>query len=244
MALNLIFNNVYDGGYFLILDYEVDEGVTHIHVRCDKKVDLGKFIRTQQDAILREIKVNSEFGSSFTPVKNVTDSRIVSMMSKASVISGTGPMATVAGSMSQMCIGEFSGEFAIVENGGDIALKTNKKSVISIYAGDNSMYSYNVGFLLKAKPHGYGVCTSAGFGSSVSLGSTDATIVFAREASVSDGLATAIGNQGVGASDEDIVNNALSMADDFREFFDGVVVIRGELFAKVGHIPKLVSLNK
>ena len=43
--------------------------------------------------------------------------------------------------------------------------------------------------------------------------------------------------------DEEIVNNALEKAEDYAEFFDGVIVIKGDYLAKVGKIPKIVKIE-
>ena len=168
-------------------------------------------------------------------------------MTQASQISDTGPMSSVAGSINEVCLEyleKYDTKFSLIENGGDIALKTYKKSVIALYDG-NSVYSESLAFKLKAKKNGYGVCTSSGtFGHSKSFGESDATIVFAENASIADGLATRIGNCANGDDDESIVNNALENAECYREYFDGVMIIKNDIMAKVGHIPEIVKIEK
>ena len=97
---------------------------------------------------------------------------------------------------------------------------------------------------IKAKKEGYGICTSSGtVGPSKSFGKTDATIVLGKEASICDSLATKIANYGNGEDDEEIVNNSLEKAEEYIEYCDGILVIKGEYLAKIGHIPKIVKME-
>ncbi|RAP44965.1 MAG: hypothetical protein BZ135_07005 [Methanosphaera sp. rholeuAM6] len=224
-------------------EYGIDS--THILLKTDTRVNLEEFILKQRSVIQDEIYKNPLFnGYESVPINST--SRILELMTRASNITGIGPMSAVAGSISQVCleyIEQFGTTYTILENGGDIALKTNKTVTLGVYAGD-STFTNSIGLKVKAKKDGYGICTSSGtVGPSKSFGQTDATIVFSPQASVSDSLATLIGNYGNGKTDEDIVNNALEKAEDYNEFFDGAIVIKGEYLAKVGKIPKIVTVE-
>ena len=134
-------------------------------------------------------------------------------------------------------------KFSVLENGGDIALKTNKELILGIYAG-KSIFTNNIALKIKAKKEGYGICTSSGtVGPSKSFGKTDATIVLGKEASICDSLATKIANYGNGEDDEEIVNNSLEKAEEYIEYCDGILVIKVEYLAKIGHIPKIVKME-
>lgn len=224
---------------------EIDYKTTHILLRSDLDKDIIPLIKKLRRIVEEEIGRNPEF-IGYNPVKIIENPRLLYLMTRAGSISDTGPMSSVAGSISQMCmeyLEEHGTQNSIIENGGDIALKTSKKSVIGVYAGSNSSLG-EIGFNVKAKKKGYGICTSSGtVGPSKSFGKTDAAIVFAREASIADSLATQIANYGVGEDDETIVNNSLEKAEDYKEFYDGVVVIKGEYFAKIGKIPEIVSIK-
>lgn len=219
---------------------------SHIHFSCDVKVDIKPYIKSQRKIIEDEIRVNPTF-IGYTPSDVVGEARILKLMQKAGDIAGTGPMAAVAGSISQMCMEYvetgFDSKHIIVENGGDIAMKTSKKTIVSIDAGSSNVYTGSLAFKVKEKRGGYGICTSAAHGSSESFGNTDATIVFSKQCSISDTLATQIANHGVGNDGREVLENALICADEYNEFFDGVVIIKDEYITKVGHIPKFVTID-
>ena len=225
---------------------EINIGSTHILLKSDVNKDIKPIIIEQRRIIEEELLKNPLFGR-YEPSQIINNPRILRLMTQASQISDTGPMSSVAGSINEVCLEyleKYDTKFSLIENGGDIALKTYKKSVIALYDG-NSVYSESLAFKLKAKKNGYGVCTSSGtFGHSKSFGESDATIVFAENASIADGLATRIGNCANGDDDESIVNNALENAECYRDYFDGVMIIKNDIMAKVGHIPEIVKIEK
>ena len=231
---------------------EVNVDSTHIHLRTDIKQDnLEDIIIKQRQIISNAITRYPQFNGyerfeSDVDAKLGEGDRIIELMINSSKITDTGPMASVAGSISQICIDYLSDrgtKYSIIENGGDIALKTNRKSIIKVYAGANDYYN-NIAFKVNKKRNGYGICTSSGtFGHSKSFGVSDATIVLAKDASIADGLATRLANMANGEDNEEIVNNVLDASDDYREYYDAVIVIKDDLIAKNGRIPELISIN-
>ena len=122
------------------------------------------------------------FLESLTPLDNDPIApRIVRKMIEASSTVDVGPMATVAGAMAEFVgndIADLSDVF-IIENGGDITLKTDVERMIQIYAKD-SPFSQKIGIRIKPRSSPYGICTSsATIGPSLSLGNTDAVCVIA-----------------------------------------------------------------
>ncbi len=121
---------------------------------------------------------------------------IIRVMLEAANQAGVGPMASVAGAIAEFVGSElaaFSPE-VIVENGGDIYLKSLKHRVIGIYAGDSPL-SGKIGLEIDGEDTPLGICTSSGtVGHSLSYGKADAVIVVARSATLADAAATAIGN--------------------------------------------------
>jgi hypothetical protein len=117
-------------------------------------------------------------------------------MIEASQVIGVGPMACVAGAISEYVgrdIAPLTDEF-IVENGGDICLKTDHERIMLIYAKD-SPYSEKIGIKLKGRDKSYGVCTSSGtVGHSLSFGKADAACIVGDSSLFADGLATYVGN--------------------------------------------------
>ncbi|MBN2795410.1 MAG: UPF0280 family protein [Clostridia bacterium] len=120
---------------------------------------------------------------------------IIQHMIEASSKAGVGPMATVAGAISHY-VGQsidYNQEI-MIENGGDIYLKSYEDKVIGIYAGD-SLFSNRVGVKVKSEDTPIGICTSAGkVGHSLSFGNTDAVMVISEDTLLADAMATSIGN--------------------------------------------------
>ena len=105
-------------------------------------------------------------------------------------------MASVAGAIAEFVgndLLDFSPEI-IVENGGDIYLKSLKKRLIGIYAGESPL-SGKVELEIDGQDTPLGVCTSSGtVGHSLSYGKADAVVVLSKSAALADAAATAIGN--------------------------------------------------
>jgi len=221
---------------------------THITLTTDlKKHGLYYFILKERQELKNYIIKHQDFQLSLEPVRVEEAPLIVKMMARAGRFAEVGPMAAVAGSIAQLSMGYLINEGAkmtIIDNGGDVALKTNKDVIIGIYAGDSSL-SGQIGFKIKPKKTPMGVCTSSGtVGHSISFGRSDSVTVFADEASVADALATSIANEVMGDIDSVAIQSGLSRADDFRECMRGVLIIVGESAGMVGKIPQLVKTNK
>jgi len=108
-----------------------------------------------------------------------------------------GPMAAVAGAIAE-CVGRelltFSPEI-IVENGGDIFIKTVRKRTVGVYAGESPLTG-KIGLEIEAGDTPLGICTSSGtVGHSMSLGRADAVVVLSASTALADAAATAIGNR-------------------------------------------------
>ena len=110
---------------------------------------------------------------------------------------GVGPMASVAGAIAQSVAGdllEWSDE-VIVENGGDIFLKTNRPATVSIFAGKSPL-SEKTGLKIPVRQMPLGICSSSGtFGHSLSLGKADLVCLLSSSAVLADGAATALCNR-------------------------------------------------
>jgi ApbE superfamily uncharacterized protein (UPF0280 family) len=169
-----------------------------------------------------------EFLTALEPLSVERDApQIVKAMAKAAADVGVGPMAAVAGAIAE-CVGKellaFSEE-VIVENGGDIFLKTRKRRLVGVYAGDNSPFTGKIALEIQPEETPLGVCTSAGtVGHSLSLGRADACIVLSPCTALADAAATALGNLIQEASD---IPQATDLASR-TEGVTGVVVIKDD----------------
>jgi len=85
-------------------------------------------------------------------------------------------------------------EEVIVENGGDVFLRTLKERTVAVYAG-NSPLSGRLGLKISPSESPWGVCTSSGtVGHSLSFGKADAVVVLSRSTPLADAAATATCN--------------------------------------------------
>ena len=172
---------------------------------------------------------------------------IVLKMYESSAKADVGPMACVAGTISEMSLDyliDNGSDFSIVENGGDIALINDREVLCGIYS-NNDVLGNSIAFEIKKRKVPLGICTSSGkIGHSISFGKADCVTVLGRSASLCDGLATRIANAAAGESSQDMVAGALECADSYREFFDGALIICGEHVATVGRLPKLVETDE
>ena len=141
---------------------------------------------------------------------------------------GVGPMAAVAGAFAEFVGREllrFSAE-VIVENGGDIFLKTEKKRLVGIYAGE-SPYTGKIALQIKPADTPLGVCTSSGtVGHSLSFGKADAVIVLSPSTALADAAATAIGNI---VKEETDIQKALDFARGVAGLLGVAVIINDKM---------------
>jgi ApbE superfamily uncharacterized protein (UPF0280 family) len=165
---------------------------------------------------------------------------IVREMIRATRRFAVGPMAAVAGAIAQFVgtdLLDYSEE-VLVENGGDIFVKTKRPATVSIFAGSSPLTN-RLGLVLQPERMPLGVCTSSGtVGHSLSLGIADAVCVVASSASIADAAATALGNKVTSKS------KLASEIESFKGYEDirGAVVVIGETVASWGEI-ELMQTN-
>jgi hypothetical protein len=210
-------------------------------------LDLTNYIIMERSCLKTYIRTHPEFSSSLEPLKVENASELVKEMVRASKLAGVGPMAAVAGTISQFCLNYLlsnGSRYSIVDNGGDVALKTNRDVTVGLFAGESSL-SGRLGFRVKHGITPMGICTSSGtVGHSISFGRSDSVTVFASKASVADAMATALGNYATGEKDGDAVQNCLSKAEELKDHFRGMVVIVGESAGTIGKVPRMVETSK
>jgi ApbE superfamily uncharacterized protein (UPF0280 family) len=144
------------------------------------------------------IQNHPEFRTSLSPLpEDNLAPPIIRNMLNMSKICHVGPMASVAGAISEFVGLEILDQTSnlIIENGGDIFLKSKNKLTISVYAG-KSLLSQKVNLLVKPKETPLGICTSsATVGPSLSFGKADAVCVISKSATLADAAASAVGNR-------------------------------------------------
>ena len=194
---------------------------------------------------------DKRFLKSFAPVKVKTDLTIINMMAEATELCGVGPMAAVAGALADLMLNAMKNDkipdfqpakVALVENGGEIAIDSEKDMKIALYAGENQL-NLNIGFLIQKKdcPIGLGT-SSATVGHAVSLGQADAVTIFAKNATLGDAAATKIANLVKGPDIEKSIKRALDAVDTIEGVF-GAFISRGDKIGQVGKIPQLIKIE-
>jgi hypothetical protein len=220
----------------------VKETDLHIRAQSNLKSNALRSIKKHRKPLEEYIERHPLFLHSlepFTVEDNAPD--IVKDMANAAHIAGVGPMAAVAGSMAE-AVGKdllaYSPE-VIIENGGDIFMKSLKKRLIGIYAG-NSPFTGKIALEVDSDDTPLGICTSSGtVGPSLSLGVADAVIVLSHSAALSDAVATAIGNHIMSAEDIAIEIERAGVLYGLR----GLVIIKDDKIGLWGKV-KLVASSE
>lgn len=204
--------------------YEVVIQESDLMISSDiiKKDEIFEILSKYRKTIRNACRIHKGFENSLVPLDIESNEIIIKQMLNASKIANVGPMAAVAGSIS-----EYVGKEAIslglvnqiiVENGGDIYISSNVDRKILIYAGE-SPFSNRIGINIKKELMPVGVCTSAGtIGHSLSFGKADAVVVVSKDTSLADAMATSIGNIVKG---KEFIQNGI----DFAKSVDGILGI-------------------
>jgi len=204
-----------------------------------------KYIKIAKEAIFDarsqiESKISQDpyFGTTYEAYHASPDDEcVVKRMCDASVAASVGPMAAVAGAIAEYAVKRMKdagAEYAVVDNGGDIALVCDRNVHIGMYA--------NVGgqrLSLKITPADriLGICSSsASVGPSVSFGRSDISTVISNDVALADACATALGN---------LVKDRDRMAEHLETIcniagVNGCLAYCDDTLAMCGDVPELV----
>ena len=159
---------------------------------------------------------------------------IIANMLDAASRTGVGPMAAVAGAIAEHVgfdLLQFSEEI-IIENGGDVFLRTHQPVTIGIYA-NRSPLNMRIGLKIDSCDGPMAVCTSSGtVGHSLSFGTADAVTVVSHSCAVADAAATAIANRVKQKTD---IQEAIYFGKDIKGV-KGLVVIKNDKAGMWGDI--------
>ncbi|MFC1999588.1 UPF0280 family protein [Chloroflexota bacterium] len=200
-----------------------------------------KEVLKQRASLEAYVERHPEFVAALSPVEVGGDSpQIVRTMARAAEIVGVGPMASVAGAIAEYVGREllpFSRE-VIVENGGDIFIKTRRSRLVGIYAAD-SPFTGKMALEIQPEETPLGICTSSGtVGHSLSFGRADACIAVSLSTTLADASATAICNLVVTADD---IGRGLEFAKGI-EGLEGAVIVKNDRIGMWGKV-KLVPIG-
>ncbi len=207
----------------------------YIRAQTNLKRKAARLVIKHRSLLEKYIAQHPAFQTSLEPLPlDGNAPHIVQMMLEAADRAGVGPMAGVAGAIAELVGKEltpFSPEI-IVENGGDIYLKTSRQRRVGIYAGKSPLTG-KIGLIINATDTPLGICTSSGtVGHSLSYGTADAVTVLSESTTLADAAATAIGNSVKQPQD---LNKGIELAQTISGL-KGVIIIIGSNLGLWGQV--------
>lgn len=205
----------------------VQETDMQVHASRPLQQITRDLILKHRNFIEKYIAVNPDFLTTLVPW-HVDDlvPRIVGEMIEAGRKAGVGPMAAVAGAVAEFVGSDllsYTGE-VVVENGGDVFIKTDRTLTTGIYAAGSPL-SLKMGLRIDSRDKPVAVCTSSGtVGHSLSFGKADAVCIVSDSCPLADAAATAVGNRVKGKKD---IQDAIDFGKTI-EGVTGIIVITGE----------------
>ena len=182
-----------------LIPFNVTVKETDLYIRASSNLTrkAHKLVLKYRQQLENYIEQHPTFLTSLEPLPTPREAPyIVKQMTEAAQKTGVGPMASVAGAIAEHVGKEllaFSPEI-IVENGGDIYLKSLTRRTVGIFAGKSPLTG-KIGLEINAQDTPLGICTSSGtVGHSLSYGKADAVVALSESATLADAAATAIGN--------------------------------------------------
>jgi len=194
---------------------------------------------------------HNKFLTSFSPIKIKTDLEVANLMMEAGFLCDVGPMAAVAGAFADLMLNSMkskdepsftTAKVCLIENGGEIAIDSEKEMRVALFAGYNEL-NLNLGFLIEPYDCPIGIGTSSStFGHAISLGQADVATIFAKNATIADAAATRIANLVKGVDIENSIKRALDATQDI-EGVTGAFICRENKVGQVGKIPRTFKIK-
>lgn len=231
-----------NGGRFHYFNVTVGETDLHIGVNANEyeeriPAQALQLVMLHRSKLKNYVLQQPEFLTSHRPVDVAEQApEIARLMIKRSVAAEVGPMAAVAGAFAAMIGTQLCTEFnlteLIIENGGDLWMKTERPVTVRIDAGPSSLSGF-VGIEVQPELTPCGICTSSGStGHSFSYGKADAVTVLSECAITADAWATSLCNRIHETAD---LQKTVSLAQLIPEI-SGVVAILHDVVAASGNI--------
>ncbi|MDD1720241.1 MAG: UPF0280 family protein [Methanoregulaceae archaeon] len=217
--------------------FELRETIATILAERQEHLDAAcEALRTARHDVERTIAREPFFQATFEPFRPQRGGKTVLRMAGAAESAGVGPMAAVAGAIAWAGVEAMVGagaRFGVIDNGGDIALVSDREVRVGLHAGDAPV-SDRFAFVVPPCEQILGICTSsATVGPSISFGIADAVTVFSPDVALADAWATAVCNRIT--PDDQSVLDCLDPAG-----VTGLLAIIGEWTCSWGSVPRLV----
>lgn len=220
--------------------FKIKETIVTIIAEKDTHIEAAKKeIQKRRREIEQFIQEDNFFKFTFEPYKYPKDApKVIKKMCRSSEKFNIGPMSTVAGVIAEYAVKAMissGAQYAIVDNGGDIALFSNKTVNVGIYTGNTSTDNFALQIL--PRDNILGICASSGkIGHSLSFGNTDAVIVISYDVALADAAATALGNL---VNTEKDIKNAFKILEHIKEISAAMIIIDNKI-GLWGKVPKII----
>ncbi len=190
--------------------------VNSTRLRPDFKERLADLLIKLRADIKNAILLDPTFQTSLIPIAIPAQAPpLIQSMGAGARVMDVGPMATVAGAISEAVARHFVDECQdiIVENGGDTYLFSTRERVVALLPDPATKAL--LGVLVKPEDSPVSFCASSGkFGHSLSLGNGDLAVIRGHDGALTDAAATAICNMLKGPGD---IDRALARMQDLVE---------------------------
>lgn len=201
-------------------------------------IGLSRFIE-ERNSIEGFLDKHPEFVYSLEPLDFKEDlPSAIALSVECSKKAEVGPMASLPGALADLALESMlhnGAENAIVENGGEISMKINRRTIVGVYTGRE----FNFGLIIDNPCEKIGISTSSSRVShALSFGDADATVVIAENAALADAVSTRVGNavkSGCSQSMEEAVKLACSING-----VKGCVVYSNDLISFGGNVKPIM----
>jgi len=205
-----------------------------------------KDIKHHRKKLVDYIKIHPEFQHILKPVTIPPDApEIVKSMADSAKKADVGPMAAVAGALADLGMKAMlrtGAKVAIVEDGGEIAITTNRPVIIMIFSSFPQI-SGRIGFRITREDSPLGIATSSSkTGRVLSFGEADSVTIIASNASLADAAATAVCNTVKGENIDASIQRGLEKSKTIIGV-RGVIIIREGKTGLWGKIPEMLSVK-
>lgn len=212
-----------------------------LRISCDQFDVVAAQIVRQRRILEEYITRDPEFKTTLVPIDLRADApEIARRMAWAARRVGVGPMAAVAGAMAQIAAEAAlaaGAQEAIVDNGGDIYLKTVEPVLVALGTGATKLAN-RLAFSVQPHETPISICSSSGkMGPSLSFGRCDLATIVAKDAALADAAATQAGNLVKTVADVDAALESILGI----EGVDGVLLVKDDRVGLAGHLPRLVK---
>ncbi len=192
-------------------------------------------------------QIHPDWGKSFDPIVSGLKDPVIIRMEDAASKTEVGPMAAIAGAIADLIaegLIEHGAKQVVVENGGEIAIKTNENTTIALLSM-TSFIENKYALEIPGNSQYFGIASSSGtFGHAISLGTADLVTIIAKNAAYADAAATSVANEVVGNDPDKAIQQGIQKFKKFdQNLFFGVIVNKNEKIGLYGKIPPIIKIK-